>query len=286
MSTRSGLAEALRAWRRRLPATTVGLADGRGRRVPGLRREELASRAGVSVDYLIRLEQGKARNPSPRVIDALARALRLSGQERQLLHSMAGAAASPAGVLPRQVSEGVRRMTDRLADIPVAVYTAAWDLLEANALWNALNGDSSSWVGRDGNLVWRHFTGGRPSLRQTDEELAVYEREIVADLRLASAAYPEDRELDDLVEALLAVSAVFAERWQRFDVLPRVSGHKTFEHEMVGCIALDCEVLTVAGGDLKLSVFTAVPGSVDAERLDVLRVLGPQRTPVDDAHGR
>jgi transcriptional regulator with XRE-family HTH domain len=134
MAQRTELGVALRAWRDRIRPEEVGLPGGGRRRSPGLRREELAGLAGVSVDYLVRLEQGRATNPSPQVLAALARALRLASTERDLLFTCAGVAAPSARVVSRHISPGLQRVLDRLADTPVGVYTASWEQVTANPL--------------------------------------------------------------------------------------------------------------------------------------------------------
>ena len=244
----------------------------------GLRREELAVLAGVSVDYLVRLEQARATNPSPRVLDALARALRLSRDERATLHRMAGSAPPATEIMPREVPASVRSMVERLADTPVAVFSAGWDLLEWNALWGRLVGDPSGWTGRDRNIAWRHFCGARFAIEHSAEVMPAFERELVADLRVAAAVYPDDPGLHDVVAALSAASDTFVTLWERFDVTPRAAGRVAVAHPEVGRVALDCTVMTVVGSDQKVSVITAIPGSADARKLDGLRALvGPGR---------
>jgi transcriptional regulator with XRE-family HTH domain len=254
----------------------AGIPGGSERRVPGLRREELAALAGMSVDYLVRLEQGRATNPSPQTVNALARALRLTQDERDLLHRIAGSAPPATGMVPCHVPAGVQRMTDRLADTPVAVFTAAWTIVQWNDIWAALQGDPSRWVGNDRNLVWRCFAGDGSRVRHEGDARESYERELAADLRATFAKYPDDLELGRLVEALLATSGAFKTHWDRFEVMPRVSDRKTIVHPVVGEITLDCEVLTVNGSDLRVIVYTAEPDTTDATNLELLRVTGIQ----------
>ena len=130
----------LRAWRDRLSPREAGLPPGTGRRAPGLRREELATLAGVSVEYLVRLEQGRARHPSPQLLGALARALRLTEDERDHLYRLGGVAVPSDGVVSQHITPGVQRMLDRLGDVPIGVHSATWDLLWWNPLWAALTG--------------------------------------------------------------------------------------------------------------------------------------------------
>src|SRR5438067_5029923 len=116
----------VRRSRDRVAPESVGVPVGRRRRAAGLRREELAGLAGISADYLTRLEQGRATSPSQQVVEALARALRLADAERDLLHRLAGHAAPGPDVVPFRVTASVQRLLDRLAHTPVAVYDAAW----------------------------------------------------------------------------------------------------------------------------------------------------------------
>ncbi|MFV2174398.1 helix-turn-helix domain-containing protein [Actinomadura sp. LOL_016] len=272
--TTGELARALRSWRDRLRPSDVGMPDAGPRRTAGLRREELAALAGISVDYLVRLEQGRARNPSTQVLAALARALRLSADERDVLYRAAGARPPAAGHVPRHIGPGTARILDRLADTPVAVFTACWDLVHANALWNALLGVAGTVPSRSGNLAWRHFTGVPSPVVHTAEEHDRFGRELVGHLRAATAAYPDDRELAGLVADLRETSAAFAERWDDFAAPPRASGRKTVRSPAVGPVTLDCDVLTTLDSDLRIIVYTARPHSEDARRLDLLRVAG------------
>ena len=134
------LAACLRTWRDRLTPAEVGLPAGGRRRAPGLRREELAQLAGLSVDYLARLEQGRASHPSPSVLAPLARALRLTDDEREHLFRVAGQAEPLAGTINRHVTPSVQRVIDRLSDVPVMVIDAAYELVAANPLAVALTG--------------------------------------------------------------------------------------------------------------------------------------------------
>ncbi|WP_116953551.1 helix-turn-helix domain-containing protein [Jiangella endophytica] len=273
--TDADLAQALRSWRQRVTPAAAGLPDAGLRRLPGLRREELAVLAGISVDYLVQLEQGRARNPSPQVLGALARALRLTVDERDTLHHLAGIAPPPVGgVVPRHISAGTGRVLDRLHDTPTAVFTASWDLVLANPLWVALIDVSTAARAREANLVWHHFTGRPSPVLHTEDEHERLGRELVADLRRAVAAYPDDTGLAELVADLRAVSPAFAERWNDFALPRRVAERKTIAHPTIGRLTLDCDVFSALDSDLRIVVYTAPPGSEDAAKLDLLRVEG------------
>jgi transcriptional regulator with XRE-family HTH domain len=265
------LAGCLRQWRDRLDPAEVGLPSGR-RRAPGLRREEVAQLAGVSVDYLARLEQGRAGHPSASVLGALARALRLTHAERAHLFRVAGHAEPTTGRIDRHITPGLQRILDRLADVPVMVVDAAWDVVAMNPLASALFGALPD----ERNILWRHFTGLGSRLVRTDEETAASEAESVADLRDAAGRYPDDERLRRLIADLRAVSPRFEELWERPAVGRRASSRKTFEHPEVGLITVDCDVLTVQDSDLRLIVYTAPPGSPDANALALLDAVGLQ----------
>ena len=268
----------LRRWREGLPPDAVGVPAGRRRRAPGLRREELADLAGISLDYLTRLEQGRARSPSAQVVEALARALRLPDGDRELFFRLTGRTAPGPGIVPARVPASVQRLLDRLADTPVAVFDAALTLIVANPPYDALMGDTTAWRGPERNAVWRNLVGPRSRVVLTPEERADLEAAQVASMRLAAAAYPADRFLRRLVAELSANSPRFVELWAAgeptFD--QQASRRKTIHHSTVGPITLDCDTLVVAGDELRILVYTAEPHSDDAERLALAVVLGSQ----------
>ena len=191
---------------------------GGRRRAAGLRREELAGLAGISVDYLTRLEQGRATSPSSQVVEALARALRLSDTERELLFRLAGQAAPGRDVVPARITPSVQRLLDRLSYTPVAVHDAAWNLIVANQPYDALMGQTTSWRGIERNGVWRNLVGPGNRTVHTPEEQARFESLLVADLRMTAARYPADRELKRLIAALTSHSPRFAELWESGEV--------------------------------------------------------------------
>ena len=162
--------QAVRRWRDRASPEAAGLPAGGHRRAAGLRREELALLAGISVDYITRLEQGRATSPSAQVVEALARALRLAPEERAHLFRLAGLMPPGPETVPGYITPSVQRLLDRLTGTPVAVYDAAWTLLVANPPYAALMGDPSGWRGHERNGVWRNLTGLRGRVRQTPEE--------------------------------------------------------------------------------------------------------------------
>ncbi|MEU9500081.1 helix-turn-helix transcriptional regulator [Streptomyces sp. NPDC048196] len=263
----------VRRWRDRASPEAAGLPGGGHRRAAGLRREELAMLAGISVDYVTRLEQGRATHPSEQVVEALGRALRLSGAEREHLFHVAGLVPPGQGTVPAYITPSVHRMLDRLTGAPVAVSDASWTLLLANPLYTALMGERQ---GRERNGAWRAFLGSGGRVRHTAQSRRALETAVVADLRAAVRRYPADRRLRQLIAELRANSDRFAELWDSGAVGRHEASRKTIDHPQVGTMTLDCDLLSVAGSDLRIMIYTAEPGTEDAERLELLAVLGTQ----------
>jgi transcriptional regulator with XRE-family HTH domain len=270
--------QAVRRWRDRIAPDAAGVPVGRRRRAAGLRREELAALAGISVDYLTRLEQGRATAPSAQVVEALARALRLADAERELLFRLAGLAAPGPGVVSTRITASVQRLLDRLSHTPVAVFDAAWNLLVANQPYNALLGDTTSWRGIERNMIWRNLVGSGSRVVQTERDHADLESQLVADLRATAARYPADRDVRRLVAELTAASSRFARLWESSEIrVPQEkSRHKTIDHPDAGLITVDCDTLIVTADDLRIMIYTAEPGTEDTDRLALAIVLGTQ----------
>jgi transcriptional regulator with XRE-family HTH domain len=258
------LGTCLRTWRDRLDPAGVGLSASGRRRAPGLRREEVARLAGLSVDYLARLEQGRASAPSPSVLTPLANALRLSEDERAHLFRVAGQAPPGAGEIDRRITPSVQRVLDRFADVPVLVIDPAWYVIAMNPLARALLGD------RRENILRRHFSGEESPVVRSAEETAAMEEGWVGDLHRSAGRYPHDGPLQALIDELTQLSPRFAGLWRQRPVAEHIEDRKTIEHPEVGRITVDCEVLTVAGSTLRLIVYTAPPGSDDARALALL----------------
>lgn len=265
------LACCLRSWRERVSPTEVGLPAGGQRRVAGLRREEVSQLAGVSVDYLTRLEQGRAVNPSAAVLGALARALRVSDDERAHLFLLAGRPLPGPGVIDTHIPASVQRLMDRLSDTPLLVVTVAGEILAANQLALALLGDITGVSRLERSLAWRHFsgTGGSRVLRRQNEE-AEAEEIMVADLQNALASYPDDTHLTMMIAELRHRSPRFQELWSEHHVHRTHSRHKTFDHPELGELSFDCDALAIQGTGLQLIVYTAAPGSRAEQALPLL----------------
>ncbi|WP_240674854.1 helix-turn-helix transcriptional regulator [Cellulomonas endophytica] len=283
------LGTALRRWRDRLDPADVGVATGR-RRARGLRREELAHLAGLSVDYVVRLEQGRATHPSAQVVSALARALQLSDDERDHLHVLAGLLPPRPTTVSTHLPPGIVRLVHRLTELPVAVFSASWDLITWTPLWSALLGDPGLLPGTERNLVRTRFLGtghaavpssvGEQGSGADREHIAAFEAALVADLRVAAGRYPDDRGLRALVAELHRDSRRFARLWDSGATGEHQSALKTVLHPVVGPVLLDCDVLTAPGSDAKIVVHSAPAGSSAAQALELLRVTGGARTAV------
>jgi len=269
------LARMLRTWRARLAPAQAGLPAHADRRTPGVRREELAVLAGVSIDYVVRLEQGRASAPSAQVCVALARALRLSDVEQAHLLQLAGHAIG-RGRVGRLIPASVRRLTDRLDESPIAVFDAMWTLLSWNRMWAALMGDPSTLDEKDRNVVWRYFTKPSGKIEFTPAEREDFETSTVADLRLTAARYPDDPRLRTLIEQLCQVSDKFRIRWEARAVSEHVHAVKTVRHPEIGALRLDCDVLSTQQGDLRVVVYTAAPDSEAASKLALLATIGTE----------
>jgi transcriptional regulator with XRE-family HTH domain len=268
--TTAEFGKAVRRWRDRVSPAAAGLPAG------GHRREEVALLAGISVDYVTRLEQGRATAPSGQVVEALARALRLDADEREHLFLLAGLAAPGRGLIPAHITPGVQRLLDRLAGTPVSVHDAAWNMITANQLWAAAFGDPSELRGFERNIVWRQVLDPIDRVTLTPQQHTEFLLAMAGDLRAAAARYPADGQLRELIVQLRAGSRAFAEIWESGQVGPHASGRKVIRHPQVGELTLDCDVLTVPGSDLRIVAYTAEPGSADADRLALLSVVGQQ----------
>jgi transcriptional regulator with XRE-family HTH domain len=273
---RAELAAFLRRCRARVRPGDVGLEAGRRRRTPGLRRQEVAQLASMSVDYYIRLEQGRGPKPSRQMIAAISRALRLSGDERDYLHHLAGEVPGPPPGPRQDVRPGVLHLLDRLDDTPALVCDAKYDVLAWNPMAAALIVDFSALPPGERNVIWRFFTNEEARARHDADGARRFARESVADLRAAAARYPRDSGIRRLIDRLLAASPEFAELWARQDVQVRRSARKRLHHPLVGPLDLDCEGLHDPQHDQWIVLYTAAPGTPSHDALRLLKVVGTQ----------
>ncbi|MFD2420495.1 helix-turn-helix domain-containing protein [Amycolatopsis pigmentata] len=277
MSENKGLGSVLRLWRDRITPETAGISHGGRRRVPGLRREELGLLAGVSADYIRRLEQGHGR-PSREVLEALARALRLSREDYEYFCVLAGYSPVADGSVPQHVGPGAQRLLSRLTDIPVCVCDAAWTVILWNEAWASVMGcGPAPGPGRDRNVAWRLFAGVPGALFRSSGQTERFEATVVADLRKAVAKYPADVGLSSLVADLTSCSRRFRALWMKGDGTSIRAEQVVVRHHDVGEIDVDLDTMAFDDGDLRFIFFTAAPGTVDAVRL---AAAGTRRPPV------
>ncbi|MEU1983141.1 helix-turn-helix transcriptional regulator [Nocardia sp. NPDC019395] len=278
---RPGLAEAIRRARARIGPEAAGLPAGHHRRVPGLRREELALLAGISVDYVVRLEQARGPTPSQQVLTALGRALRLDTAGRNELFYLAGESPPTAGTIEMHVRPSVLRLIDRFVDLPTLVLSAKSDVLAWNAMASALLGDWSALPPGRRNIVRLRFLTdpADPIRSQVSASIAEQEstaRQHVANLRTAAARYPSDQGLAELLADLRTGSTEFTQLWDEAEAGSWRSHTKTVRHPELGELILDCDTLHVPDVDQSVVVYSAAPGTPEAESLALLRVVGTQ----------
>jgi transcriptional regulator with XRE-family HTH domain len=281
MTASTGLGEFLRARRARLRPSEVGLPPGTGlRRTPGLRREELAALAGLSIDYYIRLEQGKETNPSTAILDGLARALHLTEEEHRHLYTLANHAARrarPSGPhASREVRAGVRLLLDTVRPFPAYVQNRVNDILAANPEALALFAGIEEWPVRRRNTVRYVFC--HPAARTLYPDWEATALATVANLRARTITDSDSPDLAALVEEVSASSTEFARLWRRYDLRYRRSEEKAFHHPQVGDFTLCFEVLNFDDG-LRLSILQAEPGTADHDALKLLALAGPLSHP-------
>lgn len=263
----------LRAWRGRLRPADVGLESSGRRRTAGLRREELAQLAGVSVDYVMRLEQGRSRTPSAQVVQSLARVLQLDRSETELFHRAAGLAPPATNAISHHIPPGVHRMLARMSDLPLAVFAADWTLLHSTSLWRALFDVPSSASNPRQNLIVQTFIDGSVAeIATAHGGPDAFERALVADLRRTAGTMTEDAEFQSFINRVRRRSPRFETLWDEGRAAAHQSLVKTVHNRLVGDVTLDCDVMTVPDSDIKLVVYSTMASGPNADKLDFLRV--------------
>ncbi|PRZ41530.1 helix-turn-helix protein [Antricoccus suffuscus] len=283
---RIALADLLRSRRERLGPADVGLPPGLRRRTPGLRRDEVAALASISTDYYARLEQRRGPHPSPGVLSALARALRMTQDERDHLFHLADQAPPARHSTGAHVSPGVLYLLDRLDDTPAFVVDDLSRVVVQNRMSKLVSGDQEQLIGRERSHVWRWFTDDAGRVRVPEDDWDTHSRVHVADLRATVGHRGDDPDVSALVADLLEASPEFAMLWAQHEVAVRRSDHKRMLHPEVGLLDLLCEHLTSSIDGLTLVLLHPNPGSDCREKLDLLAVVGTQDLQSENADHR
>ncbi|GHG37147.1 MULTISPECIES: MmyB family transcriptional regulator [Amycolatopsis] len=267
------LGAAVRRLRENADPGVAGAARGR-RRTRGLRREELADLAGVSADYVRRLEQGR-RHPSAGVVTAIAGALRLGRADYERLCALAGY-APVEGRVPREAGPAALRLLERFGGTPAFLADTAWNVVAVNTAWFALQAGGPAGHERDWNVAWRTFRNAPRGISRTDERAAGFRAMLAARLRDTALRYPADTSVAELVDELRTTSRPFDTLWRAPETVTTYENRAVFRHPDGGDIRLDGTLLEVPGDGLMAVVLTAAPGSRDAALLgEVVGAAGP-----------
>lgn len=264
----------LKSRRDRLAPRDVGLNDGMRRRVPGLRRDEVATLAGASVDYYVQLEQGRGAQPSEQMLAALARALRLTSDERDHIYYLAGRPVPPVGSTNAHIHPGMLDLLERLTTTPAQIMSDLSVTLVQNRLAAALLGKPKFTSGPRASFIHQWFTDPEARALYHPDEHDHQSRVFVADLRAAVARRGSDKASTNLINSLRRDSPEFADLWARQDVAVRRLDRKRLRHPLVGEIELDCLTLMSEDGTQRLLWFTPPPGGAAVEQLQLLDVVG------------
>jgi transcriptional regulator with XRE-family HTH domain len=274
---RDGLADFLRRRRETLQPGDVGMTVGPRRRAAGLRREEVASLAGMSTDYYARLEQRRGPRPSEPMLLAIARGLRLSIDERDHLFRLAGHTPPVRTRRSDHVSPPLMRVLDRLDDTPALIISDLGETLVQNRLAVALLGDHSHFTGLARSAFYRWFTEPDERRRYPEADHEHQSRQQAAGLRAAVTLRGDDPRAAEMIADLLERSPEFAAVWERHEVGQRFDDHKTLIHPELGPIEVDCQVLLTQDQAQVLLVLTAPPGTEGYEQLQLLSTIGTER---------
>ncbi|WP_344663075.1 helix-turn-helix transcriptional regulator [Catenulispora subtropica] len=267
----------LKSRRDRITPAEAGLPTGTRRRVPGLRRDEVAHLAGASVEYYTELEQGRGAQPSAQMLGALARALRLDGDERDHLFLLAGRpVATAAQGTAAYVPPAMLALLDRLAATPALIITDLHETLVQNRLATALLGPAVTGDGPAASFVHRWFTDPAARAIYPVEDHPHHSRVLVSDLRAAIARRDRDPVGRRMVARLRRASPEFARLWDRGDVAVRRGERKRIVHPALGVVEITCQNLFSEDGRQRLQFYTAPPGGPAVEQLRLLEVIGTQ----------
>ena len=273
---RAALADFLRRRREALRPGDVGLPAGARRRARGLRREEVAALAVMSVDYYTRLEQQRGPQPSEQMLAALARALRLTGSERDYLFQAAGHNPPASVAAAAHVAPALLRVLDRLSDTPALILSSLGETLVQNQMAEALFGDKSGCTGLARSEIYRWFTDPAEREYYPEDDRDRQSRAQVAGLRAAYSTMGPRSRAGELVRALQKASPEFAGLWERHEVAKRFTDHKILIHPRLGPIEVDCQALFTEDQSQALLVLTAPPRTESHDKLQLLAVLGQE----------
>ncbi|MFJ4277894.1 helix-turn-helix domain-containing protein [Streptomyces massasporeus] len=279
LDRRAELSEFLRTRRARLKPEDVGLPDFGRRRVPGLRREELAQLAGVSVAYYTRLEQGNGRNVSAEVLDAIARALRLSDAEHAHLLHLAKPKQHKKKPVARsqQVRPALRHLLDSIESVPAYIVGRRSDILAWNRMASALFGDWAEMPAQERN--WARMVFLKPEYRELYLEWEQKASDMVGYLRMDAGCHPDDPRLSALVGELSVKSEDFRRLWAAHNVKEKSYGVKRMHHPLVGDLTLSFETFRlIDDGEQSLVTYHAEPDTPSAEALRLLASWGADAT--------
>jgi transcriptional regulator with XRE-family HTH domain len=275
---RDSLGTFLRSRRDQLRPSDVGLTDGPRRRAAGLRREEVALLANMSSDYYERIEQGRGPQPSPSMLGAIARALRLTVTERDHVYALAGHPAPAPSVASGYADPGLMTVLDALATrVPALIADDLHYVVGQNPLNVALLGQLVGEPGLQSNFLWHWFCDPDYAALYGLNDREQLSRNYAAELRVAAARRPGDHTVTALVSELLTQSADFARVWERNEVGTPAKTRKVLQHPLVGVLDCECDVVVSPASGQRLVLFRGTPGTDTSERLAMLQVLGTQR---------
>lgn len=270
MKGTSELGSFLRARRAAVAPTQAGLPTDEDRRVPGLRRDEVALLAGVSSDYYTRLEQGRERHPSHQVLGAISRALQLDPHLfGHLLHLAAPTSVVPASPSQSEVSDELHMLLAKFHDTAAMVVSPALDILAANSVFDALYSGFDS----TDNIAQMVFLD--PAAHDFYEDWDLAANTCVQNLRAVSAPFPDDPRVAHIVGTLAVRSPAFAQLWARYELRPRVNQTKNFNHPDIGLVTLKFQAFATAAPGQHLWTYMAVPGTPSDAKMALLAAMNP-----------
>ncbi len=270
------LSDFLRKRREALQPEDVGMPRGRRRRTPGLRREEVAVLASMSTDYYSRLEGGRGPQPSVDMLTSIARALRLTLEERDHLFILAGHGTPPRTTRADHIDPGMLRILDRLQDTPAMLLNRLGETLAQTPAHVAFAGEQTNYDGFERSEIYRWFANPSARSLYCEPELSTHSRMLVSWLRSVATVDGPKSHAAAIVRALQNLSPEFATLWDAHEIGIAHSRAKRFRHPVVGELELYCEVIDNRDQQQTLVVFTATPGTESADRLQLLSVLGSQ----------